>query len=152
MSLRDQINEDLKSAMKAGEKVKTETLRSLRASIIEFEKSGQDREMTTDDEMKILLSASKKRKEAIELYEANNRQELADKEKAELEVISAYLPKQLSREEIEARTKEVIAEVGAQGPQDVNKVIPLMMKEMKGKADGKLVQEVVKAQLAAMGA
>lgn len=150
MSLKDQINEDLKAAMKAGEKVKTETLRSLRAGIIEFEKSGAEREMNQDDEMKLLLSASKKRKEAIELYEKNARPELAEKEKAELEVITAYLPKQMTKEEVEQRVAQVIQEVGAAGPQDTNKVIPLLMKELKGKADGKLVQEVVKEKLAAL--
>src|SRR6185503_9094727 len=134
MSLKDQITTDLTAAMKAGEKIKTETLRSIRAGILEFEKSGSDKVMTPEDEMKILLTASKKRKEAIEMFEKNNRQELADKEKAELEVISAYLPKQLSREEIERRAAEVIAETGAAGMGDINKVIPILMKEMKGKA------------------
>jgi len=147
MSLKDQINIDLKQAMLAGEKLKTETLRSLRAGIIEFDKSGADREMNLEEEMKLLLTASKKRKEALELYQNNGRPELAEKERAELEIISAYLPKQLSREEVEARVKEVIASTGAAGPQDTNKVIPLLMKELKGKADGKLVQEIVKALL-----
>jgi uncharacterized protein YqeY len=148
MALTAQINEDLKKAMLAGEKIRTETLRSLRAAIIEFEKSGSEREMSPDDEMKILMTAAKKRREAIELYEQNARPELAEKEKAELEVIAAYLPKQLSREDVMVRVKEVIASTGAAGPQDVNKVIPVLMKEMKGKADGKMVQEVVKEELA----
>src|ERR1051325_3641312 len=103
MNLRDRINEDLKTAMKAGDKVRTETLRGLRAGIIEFEKSGAGREMTQDDDLKILTAAAKKRREAIELYEQNNRPELAEKEKAELTVIQDYLPKQMSREEVAAR-------------------------------------------------
>jgi hypothetical protein len=148
MPLTAQINEDLKKSMLAGEKIRTETLRSLRAAIIEFEKSGAGREMSPDDEMKILMTAAKKRREAIELYEQNARPELAEKEKAELEVISAYLPKQLSREDVLVRVKEVIASTGAAGPQDINKVIPVLMKEMKGKADGKMVQEIVKEELA----
>lgn len=147
MSLKEQITADLTASMKAGEKIKTETLRSIRAGILEFEKSGSDKPMTPDDEMKILLTASKKRKEAMELFEKNNRPELAEKEKAELAVISAYLPKQLTREEIEKRVQEVIAATNATGPADINKVIPVLMKEMKGKADGKLVQEIVKAKL-----
>jgi uncharacterized protein YqeY len=150
MNLIEKINEDLKTAMKAGEKVRTETLRSIRASIIEFEKSGQDRAMTPDDEMKILSSGAKKRREAIEFYDKNNRPELAQKEREELAVIQDYLPKQLTEEEISARIRAIIAEVGAAGTQDANKVNPLLMKEMKGKADGKLVQELLKAQLAAM--
>ncbi len=150
MSLKERVNEDLKSAMKAGERVRTETVRSLRASIIEFEKSGAGREMTPDEEIKVLTSAAKKRREAIELYDQNNRPELAEKERAELEIIQSYLPQQLSREEIAERVRAVIKEAGAAGPQDTNKVIPTLMKEMKGKADGKLVQEIVKEQLAAL--
>jgi uncharacterized protein YqeY len=149
MALKDQINTDLTAAMKAGDKIRTETLRSLRALVLDFEKSGADRAMSADEEMKMLLSAAKKRKEAMELFTANNRPELAEKEKAELEVISFYLPKQMSREEVEKRVVEVIAEVGASGPADTNKVIPVLMKELKGKADGKLVQEIVKAKLSA---
>ncbi len=147
MTLTERISEDLKSAMKAGEKLKTETLRSLRAGVIEFEKNGSGKSMTPDDEMKLLMTAAKKRREAIEMYDANNRPELAEKERGELEVINAYLPKQMTREEVEARVKAVIAETGAAGPQDTNKVIPVLMKELKGKADGKMVQEIVKSQL-----
>jgi uncharacterized protein YqeY len=147
MALKDQITTDLTAAMKAGDKIRTETLRSLRALVLDFEKSGADRAMTPDEEMKLLLSAAKKRKEAMELFAANNRPELAEKEKAELDVISTYLPKQMSREEVEKRVTEVIAEVGASGPADTNKVIPVLMKELKGKADGKLVQEIVKEKL-----
>jgi uncharacterized protein YqeY len=150
MALKDKINEDLKAAMKAGDKLRIETIRGIRAAIIEFEKSGADREMSPDDEMKALTGAAKKRREAIELYANNNRPELAEKERQELAIIQEYLPQQLTREEIVARVQQVIAETGAAGPQDTNKVIPVVMKEMKGKADGKLVQEVVKERLAAM--
>lgn len=150
MALKDTINTDLTAAMKSGDKLRTETLRSLRALVIEFEKSGAAHAMTPDEEMKLLLSAAKKRKEAMELYQTNNRPELAEKEKAELDIISGYLPKQLTREEIEKRVTEVIAETGATVPADTNKVIPVLMKELKGKADGKLVQEIVKEKLAAL--
>lgn len=150
MNLRDRINEDLKTAMKAGDKIRTETIRSLRAGIIDFEKSGAAREMAPEDEMKILTGAAKKRREAIELYEQNNRPELAEKEKAELAVILEYLPKQMTREEIAERIAQIIIETGATGPQDANKVMPVIMKEVKGKADGRLVQEIVKERLAAL--
>src|SRR5579872_5245734 len=99
MALKDKINEDLKTAMKAGDKVRTETIRGIRAMIIEFDKSGAGREMSPDDEMKALTSAAKKRREAIELYDKNNRPELAEKERQELAIIQEYLPKQLSRSE-----------------------------------------------------
>jgi len=151
MSLKDRITEDMKAAMKSGDKIRLETVRAIRAGILEFEKSGSDKPMTADDEMKLLVTAAKKRREAFDIYTQNNRPELAEKEQAELAVIQEYLPKQLSREEIESRTQAVLAEVGAAGPQDTNKVIPVLMKEMKGKADGKLVQEIVKEQLAKLG-
>ena len=150
MTLKDTITADLTAAMKSGEKSKLDVLRSLRAGILEFEKSGSEKEITDEDVMKILLTASKKRKEAMELFANNNRPELAQKEKEELDVIASYLPQQMSSEEIEKRVVEVIAEVGASGPQDTNKVIPVLMKELKGKADGKIVQEIVKAKLSSL--
>jgi uncharacterized protein YqeY len=150
MNLKEQITADLTTAMKTSDKTKLDALRSLRASILEFEKSGSGKDITDDDTTKILLTAAKKRREAIELYEQNNRPELADKEKTELAVILSYLPKQLSKDEIAARVKEVIAEVGAAGKQDIHKVMPVLMKEMKGKADGKLVKETVEELLGAL--
>jgi uncharacterized protein len=150
MSLKDKITEDMKAAMKSGDKVRLETVRSIRAGILEFEKSGSDKSMTPDDEMKMLITAAKKRREAMDIYTQNNRPELAEKEAAELAILQEYLPKQLTREEIESRISAVISEVGASGPQDTNKVIPLLMKEMKGKADGKLIQEIVKEKLSAL--
>jgi uncharacterized protein YqeY len=146
MSLKEKIGVDLNASMKASEKLRTETLRSLRAGILEFEKSGAGREMNPDEEMKLLLSAAKKRKEAIELYDANARPELAEKERGELAIIQSYLPQQMTDADIAKRVGEVIVEVGATGPQDTNKVIPVLMK------DGKLVQQLVKDQLAALGA
>lgn len=150
MTLKDTITADLTTAMKSGEKSKLDVLRALRAGILEFEKSGSGKELTDEDVMKILITASKKRKEAMELFANNNRPELAQKEKEELDVIASYLPRQMSSEEIEKRVVEVIAEVGAAGPQDTNKVIPVLMKELKGKADGKIVQEIVKAKLSSL--
>ncbi|MBS1904584.1 MAG: GatB/YqeY domain-containing protein [Bacteroidetes bacterium] len=150
MSLKERITTELTAAMKSGEKLRTETLRSLRALILEFEKSGADREMNADDEMKLLMSAAKKRKDAIEIYQTNNRPELAEKEQHELVIIQEFLPKQLSREEIAAKVEAMIASTGAAGPADTNKVIGPLMKELKGQADGKTVQEVVKEKLAAL--
>jgi uncharacterized protein len=147
MNLKDRINEDLKAAMKASDKVRTETIRGIRAMIIEFDKSGADREMSPDDEIKALTTAAKKRREAIELYDNNNRPELAAKERQELAIIQEYLPKQLSRDEIAERVQAIIRETAAAGPQDTNKVMPIVMKEMKGKADGKLISEIVKESL-----
>ena len=151
MPLKERVTTELTASMKAGDKLRTETLRGIRALILEFEKSGVGREMNAEDELKMLMTAAKKRRESIDIYSKNNRPEQAAKEQAELEIITEYLPKQLSQEEIEKRVTEVIAETGVTGPADINKVIPILMKEMKGKADGKLIQEIVKTKLTALG-
>jgi hypothetical protein len=149
MTLNEQINNDLKAAMKAGEKTKLETLRLLRAHMIELSKRGEGKEITPDEELSVLMAAMKKRKEAIEIYEKAGRTELAQQERAELAVISSYLPKQMSAEEAGEIILRMIAQTGASGAKDFGKVMPLAMKELKGKFDGKLVQEIVKAKLGA---
>jgi uncharacterized protein YqeY len=147
MNLKDKINEDLKAAMKSGDKIKLETVRSIRAVILEFEKSGSGKEITPDDEIKMLSTAAKKRKEAIEQFEKAGRNELADKEKAELEVIMEYMPKQLSEEEILSIIKKIAEELGVTGKDGFAKLMPTSMKEMKGKADGKIVRALVEKYL-----
>jgi uncharacterized protein len=149
MSLTETINEDLKTAMKSGDAVKLNTIRSIRAMIIEFSKRGTGAAITPEDETAMLLGAAKKRKEAIEMYEKGNRQDLADQEKRELEIINGYLPKQMTKEEAEAVITKIIAETGAASAKDFGKVMPLAMKELKGKFDGKAVQEIVKQKLGA---
>jgi hypothetical protein len=149
MSLNEQINNDLKTAMKSGDKVRLDTIRLLRAALIELAKRGEGKEITADDELAVLLAATKKRKEAIEVYERAGRQELAQQERNELEIISSYLPKQLSVEEAAAVVQRIISETGASSAKDFGKVMPLAMKELKGKFDGKVVQEMVKAKLGA---
>ena len=133
--------------MKSGDKLRLETLRSLRAGILEFEKSGIEREMTDDDVYKILNSAAKKRKDAIELYDNNNRTEAADKERAELAIISSFLPAQMSEDEISVVIKEIVAQIGATTPSDLGKVMGAAMKQLKGKADGNAIQAVAKSIL-----
>jgi len=97
----------------------------------------------------VLTAAVKKRKEAIELYEKGGRADLAHQERQELDVISSYLPKQLSKEEAEEVIQRIIAETGASSSKDFGKVMPLAMKELKGRIEGKLVQEIVKSKLGA---
>ncbi len=147
MGLEQKINEELKNAIKSGEKVRLDTMRSIRAAIIEFNKSGAGREMNTDDELKILQSAAKKRKDAIALYIQGGRQELADKEKQELAIIDEFLPKQISDDEIKEIIRKVIADAGAIDIKDLGKVMGLAMKELKGKADGAKVQQFVRELL-----
>ncbi|NWF88595.1 MAG: GatB/YqeY domain-containing protein [Ignavibacteriaceae bacterium] len=143
MNLKEKINNDLKDAMKAGDKLKLETVRSIRALILEFEKSGAGKELTQDDEVKMLSTAVKKRKDSIEQFRNAGRGELAVKEEKELEILLTYLPKQLSEEEIYSEIKRLAAEIGATSKSDFPKLMPLVMKELKGKADGKLVKSIV---------
>ena len=149
MTLNEQINNDLKTAMKSGDRTRLETLRLLRAHMIELSKRGEGKDITPDEELSVLMSAMKKRKEAIELYEKGGRMDLVQKERAELDVISSYLPKQLSAEEAAAIIQRIIVDTGALSAKDFGKVMPLAMKELKGKIDGKTVQELVKAKLGA---
>ena len=147
MALTEKINDDLKAAMKSGDSIKLNTIRSIRSKIIELSKRGTGSTMTPEDELTILLSEAKKRKEAIEMYQKGGRTDLSDQEQRELEIINEYLPKQMSREEAGDIVKKIIQEVGAISGKDFGKVMPAAMKELKGKIDGKVVQEIVKEQL-----
>lgn len=147
MGLRERISEDMKAAMKSGAKVELETLRMIRAQILEFEKRGEGTEMSPDQELAILTTAAKKRREAIEQYEKANRPELAKSEKLELEIIARYLPSQASDVEIQTIIARIVSETGANSAKDFGKVMPVVMKELKGKADGKRIQEFVKESL-----
>jgi uncharacterized protein len=149
MALTEMITEQMKTAMKSGDKIRLETLRSLRALILEFEKSGAGRTMNEEDEQKLLLSAAKKRKDAIEQFRAVGREEAMAKEEAELAIIQEFLPQQMSEAEVESVLRLVVEQVGATGAKDVGKVMGPAMKELRGKADGTLVQTVVKRLLGA---
>ncbi len=137
----------MKVAMKSGDKLKLETLRTVRAQMIELTKRGTGTELTPDEEISALLAAAKKRKEAIDLYRKAGREELAQQEEKELEIINSYLPKQMSKEEAEMIILGIITQSGATSARDLGKVMPLAMKELKGKIDGKVVQEIVKLKL-----
>lgn len=149
MSLELKINEEMKSAMKSGSKLRLETLRSVRAAIIEFVKSGIDREMNSDDEIKILNTLAKKRKDAIAMYEQAGKTEMKEQEEFELTVIQEFLPKQLSDEEITDIIKDIITNAGATSAKDFGKVMGPSMKALSGKADGNKVQQIVKTLLGA---
>ena len=143
MNLKERINQDLKEAMKSGDKVKLETIRSIRALILEFEKSGVGRDINQEDEIRMLSTAAKKRKDSIEQFRNAGREELAVKEERELGILLNYLPKQLSEDEITFEVKRIASEIGAKSKEDFPKIMPLVMKELKGKADGKLVKSIV---------
>ena len=135
--------------MKSGDTLRRETLRTIRAAMIELEKRGLDRKPTDEDELQVLITATKKRKEAIELYEKAGRHDLAEQETRELAVINEYLPAQMPPEEVEKRVREIVAETGASSAKDFGKVMPAVMKELRGKAEGKLIQETVRRILGA---
>jgi uncharacterized protein YqeY len=147
MSLKEKISKDLTFAMKSGDILRRETLRTVRATLIELDKRGVNREPTEEEELQVIIGAVKKRKEAIEQYEKAGRKDLAEQETKELAIINEYLPKQLSPEELESHIREVIGRVGANSAKDFGKVMPVVMKELKGKAEGKLIQETVKRLL-----
>jgi len=143
MTLKEKINDDLKAAMKSGDKLRLETIRSIRALILEFEKSGKDKTLTAEDEINLVTSAAKKRKDSIEQYRNANREDLASKEEAELAILQEYLPKQLNEEEVIKEVKKLADEIGAVTKQDFPKLMPLAIKTLKGKADGKIIKESV---------
>ncbi|MBP9926191.1 MAG: GatB/YqeY domain-containing protein [Cyclobacteriaceae bacterium] len=149
MSLKQQIDSDIKTAMLAKNKEELMALRSVKSLILlaETEKGGPG-EISQDVENKLLVKAAKQRKESAEIFQKEGRDELAKKELIELDVISRYLPKQLSEEEITLALKKIIDLVGAKSPQDMGKVMGAATKELAGKADGKLISELVKKLLA----
>lgn len=147
MTLSQQISVDMNAAMKSGDKTKLETLRTVRAHLIELTKRGTGSEILPEEEISALLTAAKKRKEAIDLYRKAGREDLASQEEKELAIITSYLPRQMSREEAEAIVTNIVTQTGATTSRDFGKVMPLAMKELKGKIDGSVVQEIVKQKL-----
>lgn len=147
MSILQQLTEDMKQAMKAHEKLKLSTIRML-ISQLKNEKIDSGKDLTPDEEIQVLMNAAKKRKEAIEAYQRGNRQDLLEKEQQELEIIQQYLPAQRSEEEITEQIEEIIQSTGASSIKDLGKVMSEAMKILKGRADGKKVQQIVREKLA----
>lgn len=147
MNLTEKINKDLKEAIKSGDKIRLQTVRSIRALLLEFEKSGSGKDLNEEEEIKLLSTAAKKRKESIEEYKKANRDDLAAVEEAELNIIMSYLPKQLTKDEILSKVKLLSDEIGATSKQDFPKLMPFAIKELKGKADGRAIKEAVEKVL-----
>jgi hypothetical protein len=150
MALKEQILEDLKTAMKAKDKDRLQVLRSLKAKLQEkeiAERKDGEATLTEDQAIAVLMKAAKQRKESITQFEEGGREDLAEKEKAELEIIEEYLPKMLTEDEVREVVSKKIADLGAEGPQDMGKVMGPIMGMLKGKADGGLVSKVVKEEL-----
>jgi uncharacterized protein len=150
MSLKQQIDNDIKKAMLAKNKEELEALRSIKSMILlaETDKGAAD-DISSDAENKLLMKAAKQRKESADIFVQQNRQDLADRELLQLGVISRYLPKQLTEAEVVDAVKAVIAEVGAKGPQDMGKVMGVATKKLAGQVDGKVISDLVKKLLTA---
>ncbi|HLP11321.1 MAG TPA: GatB/YqeY domain-containing protein [Flavobacteriales bacterium] len=146
MSLTEKINADIKTAMLAREKDKLEALRAVKAALL-LEATKGSNEVTPEVEVKILHKLYKQRSESAEIFTQQGRKDLADAEVFQADIIKAYLPAQLSEDEIKAAVKEVIDQVGAKGPADMPKVMGPVMQKLSGKADGKLISSIVKQML-----
>lgn len=150
MAIKDQIMADLKQAMKDKEQNKLRVLRSLKSKLLEREISERkEGEASLSDEqtIEVLMKAAKQRKESIEQFEEGDRNDLAEAEKKELEIINSYLPKMLSEEEVRDIAREKIEELGAENMSDMGQVMGVLMQELKGKAEGSVVSKVVKEEL-----
>jgi uncharacterized protein YqeY len=146
MTSKQQLQEDLKDAMRAQDEVRKRTLRLALTSIKlkEVEVGG---ELTDADVAVVLQKEAKQRRETLDELDRVDRPELAAAQQAELEILGAYLPQQLTREELEGLARQAIAEANAESPSDMGQVMRILMPQVKGRADGKLVSQVVREQL-----
>lgn len=146
MELLDQLESDLAEAMKLRDEVRTTTLRLLKSAMKNYQiELGHD--LTMQESLSVLQKEAKKHQDSITQYQNANRQDLAQEEQAELEIIKHYLPEQMSREELETVVDSAIAESGANGPADMGKVIGLVRQKTEGKADGAMIADIAKAKL-----
>lgn len=148
MDLFEKVSEDIKKAMLARDKVRLEALRGAKKEFLEAKTAkGANGELSDENATKILVKMVKQRKESAKIYQENNRPELAENELAEASVLEEYLPKQLSDEELTAALKAIMAQVGAEGPKDMGKVMGIATKQLAGKAEGRLISAKVKELL-----
>ncbi|WP_053406158.1 GatB/YqeY domain-containing protein [Persicobacter sp. CCB-QB2] len=148
MSLKETINTDIKKAMLAKKKDDLRALRAIKSMIMLAEtEKGSASELNEEQEIKILQKAVKQRKESADMYQSQNREDLAEIELSEVAVIEQYLPQPLSEEELKAAITSIIAETGAEGPKDMGKVMGVATKSLAGKADGKSISTMVKTLL-----
>jgi uncharacterized protein YqeY len=147
MSLKDQLNESMKTAMKARDDLRLSAVRMVR-SMVKNREIDQKKELNDQDVIEVISTLAKQRRESIRMYREGNRPDLVEKEEAELEVLLGFLPAQLSTGEIEALVDRIISETGAQGSKDMGRVMKAIAPLAAGKADGKTVSETVKQKLA----
>mgnify|MGYP001581613283 CR=1 FL=1 len=148
MSLEQRINTDLKTAMLAKDEAGLRALRAVKSAILlaKTEKTGSE-DLAPETELKLLQKLVKQRRESLEIYQQQGREDLAKVEREELEIIRKYLPQQMSQEELEARLRSIIEATGATSMKDMGKVIGTANKELAGKAEGKVIAETVKRLL-----
>lgn len=146
MHLKERLIEDMKDSMKKGEQVKLSAIRMVRAGIKNKEIE-IGRELKDEDVVGVISSAIKQRKDSYAQFLNANRMDLAEKEKKEIEVLSIYLPEQMGEDEIKKRIREIISETGANTSKDIGKVMKILMPELKGKADGNLVNKIAREML-----
>jgi len=147
MSLKDQLNESMKAAMKARDDLRLSAVRMIR-SMVKNREIDQKKELNDQEIIEVISTLVKQRRESIRMYREGNRPDLVEKEEAELAVLLGFLPVQLSAQEIEALVEQIIAETGAQGAKDMGRVMKALTPLTAGKADGKTVSETVKRKLA----
>ncbi len=151
MTLKEQIDHDIKDAMRQKKKDELTALRSIKSMILLAEtEKGSGGVLSEDAELKLLTKAAKQRRESADIYAKENRPELAEKEEFEYEVISRYLPKQMSAEELSTAVDSIISATGASGPKDMGKVMGMASKQLAGKADGKAIADLVKQKLSSL--
>ncbi len=148
MSLKDQVMEQIKNAMRSKDTVALESLRAIKSELLLLETSGSSGEVSEEQEIKLLQKLVKQRKESAETYAAQGRTDLAEPELAQAEIISQFLPAQLSEADIEKVVLDTIAKVGAEGMKDMGKVMGIVSQQLAGQADGKTISNIVKAKLA----
>lgn len=150
--LKQKISDDLKTAMKSGDVLRRDTLRMLDSMIknTEIEKRKREDGLTDEEIMEVVARAIKQRKDSVAQYEAGGRLELAEKETGEIAILSAYMPPQMSEEDVRAEIKRTIAETGASGKGETGKVMGAAMAKLKGKTDGQIVKKIVEEELGKM--
>jgi uncharacterized protein YqeY len=147
MSLELRINEDLKTAMKAKDEVALRSIRAVKSAILLAKTDGSGKEIDEAREVQMVQKLVKTRQESLDIYMKNNREDLAAKEREEIEVIKRYLPAMMEGEELEAAVRQIIADVGATSPKDLGKVMGVASKQLAGKAEGRMISETVKRLL-----
>lgn len=149
MTLTEQLNNDIKQAMLAKDSVKLAALRAVKSAVLLAQTSGKGTEVSDEDFLVIINKMVKQRQDSIDVYEQQNRPDLADEEKAQLAVVKAYLPPQMGDEELQAIVANIVARTGATAPTDFGKVMGAASKELAGKADNKRISEIIKRLLGA---